>query len=227
MDYLSKFTKPTEITQLLRVWSSIIYRCTKPTNKQFKNYGARGISICKEWMDFNNFCKDVGPRPFEGSHLDRIDNNLGYFKENCRWTTPKVNHRNKRNNRYYETHIGKICQSELIEKLNFTRTQFRWAVEKYGIDGLLELFKTGNVPEKKVVPNLNDLIGVKVRNFTILSLDSDKSTGIRYLCKCECGKISRVSRWKLHHETRTTCISCGKKGLLNPRNKHKRLTNPM
>lgn len=210
---------PLEIVNLYRIWTSIIYRCTKENNKQYKNYGGRGITICEEWKDFNKFCEDIGRRPFKGCHLDRIDNDLGYFKENCRWVTPKVNHRNKRNNKYYETHLGKMCQSELIEKMKYTRKQFQIAIQKYGKEKLLEMFKNGNHPQKKESANLNDIVGKKIRNFTVKSLDPDKSTGVRYFCLCDCGKNTRISRFKLFHETRTTCISCGKIGKLNPKNK--------
>ena len=205
---------PTEIVNLYRIWISIIYRCTRPENKQYKNYGGRGINICKEWMNFNVFCNDVGPRPFQGCHLDRIDNDKGYFKENCRWTTPKINHRNKRNNRFYITHLGRICQSELIEKMNYTRKQFQRAVEKYGEEHLLLLFKNNNLPKKRAIPNLEDCIGEKIGSLKILEM-YDKKNGVRYTYQCDCGRKGRISRYKVMHKLTTRCLSCARKNNKN------------
>lgn len=207
---------PTEIVNLYRIWTSMMYRCHNENNKQYKNYGSRGIFVCDQWKDFNVFCKDVGRRPFEGCHLDRIDNDKGYFKENCRWVTPKVNHRNKRNNKYYMTHIGKLCQSELIETIAFTRKQFQRAIEKYGEEKFLEMFANDSLPKKRIVASLNDIVGSKIDKLLVLSLDKDKSTGARYLCQCQCGNFIRRSRFKLFHNEINQCRGCWMRGPNNP-----------
>lgn len=78
-------------------WTSMKNRCLNPHHRSYKNYGGRGVTVCKEWLDFSVFLEDMGERPEETS-LDRIDNNKGYFKENCRWATLSSQQRNKRNN---------------------------------------------------------------------------------------------------------------------------------
>lgn len=78
-------------------WDSMKQRCTNPKAKAYANYGARGITVCERWMSFENFLEDMGSRPGKGFDLDRINNEEGYYKENCRWTERKTNIRNRRN----------------------------------------------------------------------------------------------------------------------------------
>lgn len=79
------------------IWQNMKSRCLNPKNKAYHNYGGRGIFVCPEWVNsFEQFLGDMGDRP-DGLVLDRINNNDGYYKENCRWVTYSENNRNKRN----------------------------------------------------------------------------------------------------------------------------------
>lgn len=84
-------------TPLHRTWSSMLERCNNPNNNSYRHYGGRGITVCDEWHIFENFYADMGNRP-KGYSLDRIDNNKGYYKENCRWATNLEQSNNKRTN---------------------------------------------------------------------------------------------------------------------------------
>jgi len=82
-------------TSTYNTWIAMKARCDKETDKEYKNYGCRGISYCKEWSKFQNFYADMGERP-KGLQLDRIDNDGNYCKENCRWIAPNINVANTR-----------------------------------------------------------------------------------------------------------------------------------
>lgn len=79
---------------LYKVWSAMKHRCRNQDNLNYHRYGGRGIKLCERWDKFENFLEDMGSRP-PGMTIDRIDNNGDYCKENCRWTTHKLNCQNK------------------------------------------------------------------------------------------------------------------------------------
>jgi hypothetical protein len=85
-----------EGTRIYRVWGKMLARCENPKNPAFTDYGGRGITICERWHTFENFLEDMG-EPSPGLTIDRLDNDKGYFKENCAWRTPKEQARNRRN----------------------------------------------------------------------------------------------------------------------------------
>lgn len=80
------------------IWIRMRARCENPSHKDYPWYGARGITVSQEWQSFDAFIADMGDAP-AGFSIDRIDNNKGYSKENCRWADSYTQARNKRNTR--------------------------------------------------------------------------------------------------------------------------------
>lgn len=76
-------------------WKGIKTRCNNIINKDYKNYGARGITYDAKWEKFIGFLEDMGERP-EGCTIDRINVDGNYCRENCRWATDKEQRRNRR-----------------------------------------------------------------------------------------------------------------------------------
>lgn len=90
-------------TRLYWVWSTMIQRCNNPKNKNYSNYGGRGIGVCEGWeksfAEFQAWAANNGYS--DGLSIDRIDNDKGYFPENCRWVTAKVQSNNRRKRRWF------------------------------------------------------------------------------------------------------------------------------
>ena len=89
-----------------QAWRNMRQRCLDPGFKDYHNYGGGGITFCERWATYTNFLEDMGRMPAAGYTLERIDNNRGYCKENCRWATMSDQGKNTRRIRYL-THDGK------------------------------------------------------------------------------------------------------------------------
>lgn len=86
-------------TRLYRIWAHMKARCLNPNDQKFYAYGARGIKVCDEWLEFEPFCEWAMNNGYE-SHLsiDRKDVNGNYSPENCHWTTMVEQQNNRTNN---------------------------------------------------------------------------------------------------------------------------------
>jgi hypothetical protein len=103
-------------TRTYNIWHLMIQRCCNQKATHYEYYGGRGIVCCEEWKTFANFFRDMGECP-KGLTLDRIDNNQGYSKGNCRWATRTDQQNNMRNNR-------------LLMQNGIAKTASQWAKEK-------------------------------------------------------------------------------------------------
>lgn len=127
-------------TSEFHTWCAMRKRCdiNKANKEDFDLYAGRGITVCERWLNsFENFIEDMGMKPSPKHSIDRIDNNKGYYKENCRWATNKQQSRNKRDN-FYITYNNEIkTLVEWCEELNlnyktiYARLKVsKWSVEK-------------------------------------------------------------------------------------------------
>lgn len=118
-------------TTTYNVWSTMIARCYNPKNSSFKNYGARGITVCDRWKSsILNFIEDMGMHK-KGTSIDRINNNGNYCKENCKWATCKEQARNTRSNHIIEGFGKKLSLAEWAERLNISQSTIRKRLKKY------------------------------------------------------------------------------------------------
>lgn len=83
-------------TRLYHIWGNMINRTSNKNNKDYKNYGGRGIDVCEEWKDFFKFKEWALDNEYsEELTLDREDNDKGYFPSNCRWVDSDTQNNNK------------------------------------------------------------------------------------------------------------------------------------
>lgn len=102
-----------------QIWNWMMTRCNNPKNNNFLRYGAKGIKVSKEWEKFVNFWSDMENTYFDGASLERIDNKLGYSKENCKWITKAEQAKNKSTVDIYEYNGEKLCSMDWDKKMGF------------------------------------------------------------------------------------------------------------
>ncbi len=125
-------------TPVFKAWCRMIHRCctTNHRDKDWKNYGGRGITVCSSWRKYENFRDDMGPSFMEGLSLDRIDVNGNYEPANCRWATLKQQARNKRTNRFISFRGETLTSVEWAERFGVARNiiedrlRLGWSVER-------------------------------------------------------------------------------------------------
>lgn len=88
-------------------WSNMKQRCLNKNHLDYHYYGRRGITVCAEWMSFDSFLVDMGEKTDNALTIERHDNLLGYYKENCYWATRRIQMNNTRKTKLFE-HNGMI-----------------------------------------------------------------------------------------------------------------------
>ena len=80
--------------RLYRIWKRMRCRCSNPRTKDYRYYGAKGVTVCKEWNDFTPFADWALAHGYrDGLTIDRIDSSGNYCPENCQWISRSENSR--------------------------------------------------------------------------------------------------------------------------------------
>jgi len=125
-------SKREQYSKTYRVWDHVLQRCNNPNCKAYKDYGGRGITVCKRWMKFENFLEDMGEYPRKGYSIERTNNNLGYYKKNCKWATRKEQSRNRRSNRNYTFNNKSRCKTDLAKEYGISVSLLTHRLDKLG-----------------------------------------------------------------------------------------------
>ncbi len=121
-----------------KVWQAMKERCHNPKTRAYKNYGARGITVCARWMEsFLNFFEDMGERPFEGATLERVANDSGYSPENCVWATRHEQMANARTTKMLTYNGETKCKAEWARSLGIDRKALNYRLKHWGLEKAL------------------------------------------------------------------------------------------
>lgn len=101
-----------KFTPEYKAWTGLKERCKSLTRDHADRYIGRGITYCEEWESFETFLKDMGKSPGKGYSIDRIENNQGYSKGNCKWSTKTEQAQNTARNVMITFRGAKKCLSE-------------------------------------------------------------------------------------------------------------------
>jgi len=126
-------------TPTYRCWREMLRRCNDSRRFQYKNYGERGIAVCESRGDFKNFISDMGERPTALHSLDRIDNDRGYYKENCRWASNQQQNNNTRRNRRIDFLGRDMTFAEWGRALNLPKGIIGQRINRLGWDPIKAL----------------------------------------------------------------------------------------
>ncbi len=100
---LSKTTHGCTDTPIYKKWEGMKRRCSTLSGSRYGYYKKKGIQVCAEWIEFENFKQWAIANGYQDNlSLDRIDNSQGYCPDNCRWVTFSQQMHNKTNNRVIE-----------------------------------------------------------------------------------------------------------------------------
>lgn len=151
-------------TRLYDIWANLKRRVSNPKDKKYSDYGGRGITMCDEWLDIQNFYDWAMSNGYSDElSLDRIDNDGGYSPENCRWTTITIQNRNQRIRKdnksgykgvSYNKKEGKFISGITISNKGVYLGRFKTAEEgaiaynNYIIENNLEGFILNEIPEE-------------------------------------------------------------------------------
>lgn len=133
-------------TKAYLTWLGLKSRCDNPKEENYPYYGGRGITYCERWKKFENFLEDMGNPSNENYSIDRIDNEKGYYKENCRWATKEEQANNRRNNVFYEFNGKRQTAGDWAKELGIKRAT------------IVMRFRRGDSIEEILSPKLKEYV---------------------------------------------------------------------
>jgi len=164
--------------RLYKIWSNMKQRCSNKNNQDYKYYQGKGIAYCDDWEKFENFEKWAMNNGYgDNLTLDRINGDLGYSPENCRWISLEEQQRNKSNN-YLVTYDGKTqTLSEWAREYGLPRETLRSRIEKLGYSFEEAIKKKYKSQRNNVIVSYNG------RSFT--QAEFAREIGVTPQCICQ------------------------------------------
>lgn len=109
-----------------KAWQAMFGRCYRTSNKRYKDYGGRGITVDNRWRSYENFFADMGPRPSPRHSLERLKNEESYGPSNCVWALPHDQMTNRRNSFF----VDGVPLSDLAREYGIRANVLRFRILK-------------------------------------------------------------------------------------------------
>ncbi len=135
-------------TSEYKSWAGMKERCCRPNHPAYKNYGARGITVCDRWLEsFENFLEDMGSKPTAEHSIDRVDNSKGYSPENCKWATNLEQGNNTRRIHFisYKGETKSLRAWARESKVKLSTFSQRFYTYKWSFEQCLTIEKGGHI----------------------------------------------------------------------------------
>lgn len=114
------------------VWRTMMARCYRPTASGYEYYGAKGISVCKQWHTYANFIADMGERPSADHSIERKNTRRGYSPANCVWATRSEQQKNKTTTKRYTEGVFTGTLVECAAMLGISKELAHWRWKQWG-----------------------------------------------------------------------------------------------
>ena len=182
-------------TRIYRIWKGMRGRCLYENNRDYPNYGGRGISLCDEWtISFQAFYSWAISNGYKDNlTIDRENNNLGYFPDNCRWVTIVEQNRNRRNAVNITLSDGVFPVAELSGRTGLKPATIYRRIKK---------------GDKNIIRPVEDphesLIGRRFGKLTVIKF-SHTDPDSYWLCKCDCGSYKVVNGARMLKGSTKSC----------------------
>lgn len=132
-----------------KVWKGLRKRIHNPNDERYSSYGGRGLTVDPRWdASFEVFLADMGRRPGSGYSVERLDNDKGYWPDNCRWATNKEQTNNRRSSRVLEYNGESRTLAQWAELTGIAQATLRRRIERGW--GVKEAFETPVISGQKV-----------------------------------------------------------------------------
>jgi len=181
-------------TKIYGIWKGIKSRCFNKNHIHYDKYGGRGVSICDEWLVFENFYSwSIKSGYKEGLSIDRIDNDVNYCPENCRWADQTIQNSNKRNNVIVDYHGEKYTLSSLSRKVGINRKTLKNRLSTLFDEN--EIYSKKNRSKRPVAQY--DVHGNFIKRWDSIA-DAEKSLGVSVggISRCCSGKSKSAYGYK-------------------------------
>lgn len=135
---LERTTHNESKTELHKKWSGMKARVFNENNHRFHRYGGRGIKICKEWLEYENFrdwAKSNGYK--DGLSIERVDNNGNYEPSNCKWIELVEQSKNRKNTKWVEFRNEKMCLKDFSKYTKVKYGTLAWRYDKLKPNGVI------------------------------------------------------------------------------------------